>query len=188
MWLNIQRNSDFSGGQAQGECHLEEHCVLSGWTAVSKSHERSWGLLTRASERQHQRNDLKCEKESIIILQNKAFSNMANVTGSWQHYLGFILSKRAPPQGWNKKPWYVILWNGKMTERQAQEFILRCKLNVHNSLGGFDPSSLKGRAAKVRVGLAGVIWVQTGKDRRCHSTAWMPSLTPQFQINTQSGS
>lgn len=116
MWWNNQRNSDFS----QGECCLEEHAVLFGWTAVSGSQERSWGSLTGASKRQHQKNDLKCEKESIIILQNKAFSNMANVTGFWQHYLGFILSKRAPPQGWNKKPWYVILWNGKMTEEQAQ--------------------------------------------------------------------
>ena len=116
MWWNNQRNSDFS----QGECCLEEHAVLFRWTAVSGSQERSWGSLTGASKRQHQRNDLKCEKESIIILQNKAFSNMANVTGFWQHYLGFILSKRAPPQGWNKKPWYVILWNGKMTEEQAQ--------------------------------------------------------------------
>ena len=116
MWWNNQRNSDVS----QGECCLEEHAVLFGWTAVSGSQERSWGSLTGASKRQHQRNDLKCEKESIIILQNKAFSNMANVTGFWQHYLGFILSKRAPPQGWNKKPWYVILWNGKMTDEQAQ--------------------------------------------------------------------
>lgn len=85
---------------------------------------------------------------------------MANVTGSWQHYSGFILSKRAPPQGWNKKPRYVILWNGKMTEKQAREFRPRCKLNVHNSLECFDPSSRKGCAARLRVGQG-----------RCHASA-----------------
>lgn len=117
MWWNNQRNSDFS----RIGILLEEHAVHQDQTAVSGSQERSWGSLTGASKRQHQKNDLKCEKESIIILQNKAaLSNMANVTGFWQHYLRIYSLQRAPPQGWNKKPWYVILWNGKMTEEQAQ--------------------------------------------------------------------
>lgn len=118
VWWNIQRNSDFSCGQAQGECHLGEQWVLCGWKAVSGSQGHSWRSFTRASKRQHQRSDLKCEKESIIILQNEAFSNMANVTGSWQHDFRFILSERVPLQGWDKKPWYAILWNGKIIERQ----------------------------------------------------------------------
>lgn len=37
---------------------------------------------------------------------------MANVTGSWQHYFGFILSERVPPQGWDKKALvcYSLKW------------------------------------------------------------------------------
>lgn len=121
LWAEIFReNSDFSLDRLRGERHLEEQCTLCGWTSVSGSQEHSRGSLTRASKRQHQRSDLKCEKESIIILQNEAFSNMANVTGSWQHYFGFLLSERVPPQRRDKKPWDAILWNGKMTERQPR--------------------------------------------------------------------
>jgi len=43
----------------------------------------------------------------MIVGSETSHSNAVMVL--WQHYLGFILSKRAPPQGWNKKPWYVIL-------------------------------------------------------------------------------
>lgn len=49
--------------------------------------------VSHQGQRHHQRNDLKCEKESIIIVQIEGFSNMANVTGSWQHYLGLFSLK-----------------------------------------------------------------------------------------------
>lgn len=87
-----------------GECHLEERRVLRGWTAESKSLEHSWGSLAGAKKGQHQKSDLKYKKESIITLPNEAFSNMANVTGSWQHALRLILSERAPPRGRDEKP------------------------------------------------------------------------------------
>ena len=141
MWWNNQRNSDVS----QGECCLEEHAVLFGWTAVSGSQERSWGSLTGASKRQHQRNDLKCEKESIIILQNKAFSNMANVTGFWQHYLGFILSKGHHHRAGIKSPGMLFFEMAKWQTSRHREFRPRCELNVHHSSRHFlsiSPSGL----------------------------------------------
>lgn len=50
-------------------------------------------MVAHQGQRLHQRNDLKCENESIIILQTKAFSNKANVTGFWHDYLGLFSQK-----------------------------------------------------------------------------------------------
>lgn len=112
------RESVFSSGQAQDECHLEKHCILFRWIAVSRSHERSESCSPGSVKVSIKGINWDVKKKSIIILQNKAFLNTANVTGSWQHYLGIILSKRATPQcRLFIKPWYVIFWNGKMREK-----------------------------------------------------------------------
>lgn len=117
-------------------------------TAVSGSQECSWGLLTRA------KGSIKGMMWNVKKNQYSFFKIMPFQTRQMSLAFGnttwdLFSQKRAPPQGWNKKPWYVILWNGKMTEEWAWEFRSRCKLNVHNSSRHLHPSPLKGCAAKL---------------------------------------